>query len=82
MIDLIKNVMSIIGKLFATSGISIAIALGIFKWLGKNWIEQKFKAQLESLRHEQQKEIENLRQVMAYISILFYLQYFYKSRES
>ena len=40
---------------------SAGAAYGIFKWLGKNWLDQYFKERLEQLKHEKQKEIEHLR---------------------
>jgi len=47
--------------LVAVGGPSVVIAYAVFKWLGQQWLEQRFKTQLENLKHEQQKEIEQLR---------------------
>jgi hypothetical protein len=57
-------------------GVSAGVALGLFKWIGQKWVEQrlsvsleKFKAQqqkeLERVKADQQKEIERLRHLLA-----------------
>lgn len=50
-----------IGRLLTVVGGSAAVAYAIFHWLGKSWLEQKFKKQLEQFKHDQQKELEQLR---------------------
>lgn len=50
-----------VGGIVAVGGSSAAIAYGLFRWLGKGWLDQQFKKQLERLKHDQQKEIEQLR---------------------
>lgn len=52
-----KWVLAVLG----VGGTSAAFAYALFKWLGQNWLERRFKTQLENLKHEQQKEIEQLR---------------------
>jgi len=49
------------GAIVALGGGSAAIAYGLFRWLGKSWLDQHFKKQLERLKHDQQKEIEQFR---------------------
>jgi cell division protein FtsB len=49
------------GRIVAVGGSSAAIAYGLFCWFGKGWLEQQFNKQLERLKHDQQKEIEQLR---------------------
>lgn len=46
-------------KLFCMEG-SSAISFAIFKFLGTAWLENKFKKNLEQLRHEQTKEVQRL----------------------
>ena len=48
-------------QVIAVGGPSAVIAYALFRWLGEKWIEQKFKAQLEELKHEHQKELEAVR---------------------
>ena len=50
-----------LGKLLAVGGMGAAVAYGLFQWFGKTWLDQQFKKQLENLKHEQQKEIEQVR---------------------
>jgi hypothetical protein len=42
----------IIGKFIVFGGGIVAIAYGIFTWLGKKWIEQIFSERLEKLRND------------------------------
>jgi hypothetical protein len=44
--------------LVAAGGGGAAIAFGIFKATGQQWLEQRFKKDIERLKHEQNKEIE------------------------
>ena len=50
-----------VGKVIAVGGSSVFIAYSVFHFLGKNWLENKFKESLEAYKHEQRKEIERLR---------------------
>ena len=49
-------------KFVAAGGGGAAVAIGMFKTLGKGWLDQQFKERLERLKHEQAKEIEAGRQ--------------------
>src|SRR5690242_15877128 len=49
------------GGIVALGSGSAAIAYGLFRWLGKSWLDQHFKKQLERLKHDQQKEIKQFR---------------------
>lgn len=40
---------------------AVGIAFTAFRFLGSKWIETKFAARLEAYRHEQTKELEELR---------------------
>jgi hypothetical protein len=42
-------------------GLSVATIYGLLQWFGKSWMDQQFKKRLEQLKHDQQKEIEQLR---------------------
>lgn len=44
--------------IFLSSG---AIAYGFFRFLGSKWIESKFSVRLEAFKHEQQKELADLK---------------------
>jgi hypothetical protein len=48
-------------KLIAAGGGGAVVAYGLFQWLGKSWLDQHFAKQLEQLKHDQQKEIEQVR---------------------
>ncbi len=48
--------------LIAAGGGGGVIAFGIFKVTGQQWLEQQFKKEIERLKHEQNKEIEGMRQ--------------------
>jgi hypothetical protein len=41
--------------------VAVIIAYQLFRWLGKRWIEQRFKERLEDYKHRQQKELEHFR---------------------
>ncbi len=40
---------------------TVVISTGLFKMLGERWIESHFQKQLQLLKHEQEKELENVR---------------------
>lgn len=42
-------------------GGSAAIAVGVVKVFGNRWLEHRFNARLEALKHDHQTEVENLR---------------------
>lgn len=50
-----------IGKFIVAGGGLVAISYGLFKYLGRKWLDEKFSERLEAYKHEQQKEIERLR---------------------
>lgn len=56
-----KIIIIFIGKILLYSGGSAAVAYGLFRFLGKRWIENKFAKRLESYKHAQNKELEKLR---------------------
>jgi hypothetical protein len=47
-----------------TVAVAIPTAYALFKWLGAKWIEHRFSAELEKLKHEHNKEIERVRQTV------------------
>lgn len=62
------DLQSVANWLLQSIGTGVALALlgiGAFKWFGKKWtqgwIEQRFAKQLETMKHEHQKELENVR---------------------
>ncbi len=57
----VQLVFAYLGQLVAVGGTGAAVAYGLFQWFGKTWLDQQFKKQLENLKHEQQKEIEQVR---------------------
>ena len=59
--EITEAVSSFIGKLLVAGGGGGIVAYGVFRWLGRSWLDQRFKQQLEQLKHAQQKEIELLR---------------------
>lgn len=54
-------VLEFLGKIVAYGGGAAVIAYGIFRFLGEKWLENKFAQQLENLRHEKAKELEDIR---------------------
>ena len=48
-------------EILATGGTSAVVTYGLLKWYGDKWLEQRFKVHLEEKKHEQQKELEDLR---------------------
>jgi hypothetical protein len=50
-----------IGAVLAIGGGGAAVSYGLFRWFGRAWLDQHFKKRFEELKHEQQKEIEQLR---------------------
>jgi hypothetical protein len=53
-------ILQFIGKIIVYAGGVAAVAYGVFIFLGKKWIDSKFAEQLETFKHEQTKEIENV----------------------
>jgi hypothetical protein len=56
-----KSVLAVLGLSGITIGSAVAVAYGLFKWLGEKWIDQKFEKQMESYKTEQSRELERLR---------------------
>jgi len=50
-----------IGKVVAIGGSSAVVAYGIFTLVGRKWLETKFAERLEAYKHEQTKELEEVR---------------------
>ncbi|HBP0074229.1 hypothetical protein ACEOIM_12580 [Pseudomonas aeruginosa] len=55
-----EQLYEMVGKVILYGGGSSAISFAIFKFLGTAWLENKFKKNLEQLRHEQTKEVQRL----------------------
>ncbi len=56
-----ETIFESIGKLVLYGGGAVGMAYGLFVFLGKKWIENKFATKLEEYKSDQNKEIENLR---------------------
>ncbi len=56
-----EAILIFIGKVVAFGGGLVAIAYGLFQFLGRKWIENKFSKQLEEYKNEQRKELEDFR---------------------
>jgi len=50
-----------VGSMILYGGGSAAVAYVIFRFLGEKWIESKFSAQLESVKHEHAVELQDLK---------------------
>jgi len=50
-----------LGAVVAVGGGAAVIAYGLFRFLGQSWLTQHFNKQLEHIKHEHEKEIENFR---------------------
>ena len=53
-----------LGAILTAVGLTVGMAYGLFIWFGKSWIEQRFRQQIELMKHHQQKEVETLRQAI------------------
>lgn len=53
--------MEFLFEIIAYGGGSAAVSYLLFQWLGKAWIENKFKERLDQLRHQQALELQRLR---------------------
>lgn len=56
-----QDVFEFLGRLVAYGGGAVAIAYGIFAWLGKRWLEAKFSERLEAYKRAQAQELESYR---------------------
>lgn len=48
-------------SMVAVGGVGAVVAYGLFQFLGRTWIENKFAEKLELYRHQQAIEIQRLR---------------------
>lgn len=58
---IVNEVASWLISIGITGSVSAAAAWGLFKWLGKKWIEDHFSKELEAFKAEKQVELEKLR---------------------
>ena len=58
---MLEEVLKAIGVVVLAGGGLVGIAYAIFKRLGERWLDAKFEERLAAYRHEQQKELEQLR---------------------
>jgi len=58
---MIETFFQFIGELVLYCGGAVAIAYGLFVFLGKKWIENKFAARLQEYKAAQDKELEDVR---------------------
>jgi len=56
-----EQILQFIGAVIAVGGTAAGAAYAIFMFTGKNWIEEKFAERLEAFKHEQNKELEEIR---------------------
>jgi hypothetical protein len=52
----------LLAAMLIAGGGGVAIAYKAFQRFGEKWLDARFRERLEKLKHEQQKEIENIRQ--------------------
>src|SRR5437868_915408 len=48
-------------QVLSAGGTSAAIVYGLVKMYGQKWLDKHFASQLEELKHEHQKELENVK---------------------
>lgn len=53
--------LTLAAKLIAAGGGGAIVAYGLFHRFGRSWLDQHFAKQLQQLKHDQQKEIEQVR---------------------
>ena len=56
-----ETIFEFVGKVVAIGGSSAIVAYGIFTLVGRKWLETKFTERLEAYKHEQTKELEEIR---------------------
>jgi hypothetical protein len=59
--DAVDQFLKYFGSLVLTAGAGGAVAFGLFRFLGKSWVESKFAERLETFKHQQALEIQRLR---------------------
>jgi hypothetical protein len=57
----IDDILLFLGKVVSIGGGAAIIAYGIFKWLGKKWLENFFSKSLEAFKHQQDLQVEQYR---------------------
>lgn len=57
----IQPILTALGSFAAVGGGLVAIAYGVFKSFGEKWLNAKFEERLAVYKHEQQRELEQLR---------------------
>ena len=57
----LSNILAVLGGAGLTIAALVAASYGLFRWLGKTWIESQFEKSLEHFRHEKLRELESLR---------------------
>lgn len=58
---MLNEVFALLGQIIVGAGAAAAFAWWLFRTFADKWLQSKFDAQLESLRHQQAREIETLR---------------------
>jgi hypothetical protein len=59
--DPVDQLLRILGQIVLYGGGGAAVAYGLFQYLGKSWIENKFAKSLEEFKHQQAIEVQRLR---------------------
>ncbi|MGH9865530.1 MAG: hypothetical protein ACRD4H_08980 [Candidatus Acidiferrales bacterium] len=62
--QLLGIVLTWIMRVVVAGGGGAVVAYGIFRWLGKTWLDQHFSKQLEQFKHDRQTELEQFRHDM------------------
>ena len=61
MLDMLYKIAAAVGAFVIAAGGFTAISLLAFKLLGERWVGNEFAKRLETFKHEQQKEIEQVK---------------------
>ena len=59
--ETLKSILTVFGGLSAAAIAVVSVAYGLFRWFGEKFIEAKFASNLEALKHEKQKELEQIK---------------------
>jgi hypothetical protein len=57
----VDEILKFFGTVTLYGGGSAAVAYGVFRYLGKGWIDARFAERLETFKHDQAKEIQRLK---------------------
>jgi hypothetical protein len=60
-VGLWQGIMTAIWQILPSSAVATVLAFGLFRLLGRKWIEGKFAERLEAYKHAQNKELEDVR---------------------